>query len=214
MTYQNPQGRIEGFEVTNHRARMSGYWDVTDVEDDQISLDRVVVLIVAARSEGVAFKITDTGDVDATRVLRVSDAVPLTGDLRERAIQMLADRADPNQEALQFPGAPPSLAAPAAPPASSPALAPSQVKSPSTPVQASTSSAAGPSPSGSSGSDVVDDDPLEDNQDPGGPPAYSDPTVVDHNEEEDPAGSLGSVYPPGHVGKDKHLARFLEDDTP
>lgn len=194
MSYQNPQGRIEGFDVTTHKARLAGWWDVSDDEDTQISLDRVVVMVVAARSESVVHKITDEGDVVSGRVLKISDAVPLSGRLREQAIQMLADHVDPNQASLSFPGpqAQPQVAATVQP--QGPALTPSLVNSPPPGVDPLTGS--------------IDDD--EDDDEEVHVRASSGTSDVEAND--DSVGAVGSVYPDGHVGKDKHLARFLGED--
>lgn len=80
---------FDGHEISLHQARFSGRFDVAEEEADRFRMDRVVVLIVAARSDGADFKVLDSGDVRRTATLKVDDARLLEGDMREQAIRYL-----------------------------------------------------------------------------------------------------------------------------
>lgn len=103
--------KIEGLGVDIHQARFTGTFDVTEEDDDSLGLDSVVILLVAARSGQIQHTIRDSGDVVAKRVLKVSDAVPLTGEAREEAIRRMTSRQDTNQGSFDWGMSPGALEA-------------------------------------------------------------------------------------------------------
>ncbi len=103
------QNRIEGLGVDIHQARFTGTFDVSEEDDTSLGLDSVVILLVAARSGQIQHTIRDSGDVVAKRVLKVAEAVPLTGEAREQAIQQMTNRIDPNQGSFEWTMSPGSL---------------------------------------------------------------------------------------------------------
>lgn len=100
---------IEGLGVDIHQARFTGIFDVTEDDDRALSLDRVVVFLVAARSGKIEHTIRDNGDVVAKRILKVTDAMPLTGEVREQALGQLGNRTDPNQLSFGWPSQEPEV---------------------------------------------------------------------------------------------------------
>lgn len=103
--------KIEGLGVDIHQARFTGTFDVTEEDDDSLGLDSVVILLVAARSGQIQHTIRDSGDVVAKRVLKVSDAVPLTGEAREEAIRRMTSHQDTNQGSFDWGMSPGALEA-------------------------------------------------------------------------------------------------------
>lgn len=134
------QSQIEGLGVDRRQARLMGTFEISDDDDRDLSLDRVVVMVVAGRSIKVEHSVLETGDVVSRRVVKVSDIMPLVGDMRDEAIRQLSRRADPNQGVLDWSEPQPQpqpqrqIEAEAAPaltvPASSPTETPSDVWSP------------------------------------------------------------------------------------
>lgn len=97
------QSQIEGLGVDRRQARLMGTFEISGDDDRDLSLDRVVVMIVAGRSTKVEHSVLETGDVVSRRVVKVSDIMPLTGDMRDEAIRRLSRRSDPNQGVLDWP---------------------------------------------------------------------------------------------------------------
>lgn len=100
MSYS--QGQIEGLGVDRRQARLMGTFEISDDDDRDLSLDRVVVMIVAGRSTKIEHSVLETGEVLSRRVVKVSDVMPLVGDMRDEAIRRLSRHADPNQGVLEW----------------------------------------------------------------------------------------------------------------
>lgn len=93
------QQRFDGFDVSLHGAKFTGTFDLDEEDAKGLSLDRVVVFLVAARLGRAQVETTKEGDVKRTNTFVVNEVGMLEGDLREQAIQYLAF---PDQGVLDF----------------------------------------------------------------------------------------------------------------
>jgi hypothetical protein len=91
--------RFDGFEVNVYEGKLTGGFEMDDVQAEKLSLDRIAVFVVAARLGKAQIEATKDGDVKRTNTFVVSELQILEGDLRDQAIQYLAM---PNQGVLEF----------------------------------------------------------------------------------------------------------------
>lgn len=90
----NGQERADGLSVSKWRLRFSGLHDLEIEDAELMSLDRVVLFLVATRAGKYEVAALDNGDVRRTNVAAVSDYLILTDEMRERAISALANGTD------------------------------------------------------------------------------------------------------------------------
>lgn len=104
--------RFDGFEIDRYEATLQGWFEV---QPDDVSLnmqaDRTVVMLVMARSHREAKDIKANADVVWQRMLKVQDAVVLSGPMREQALGFLESRSDQ----MSFDWDPQAASSPAAP---------------------------------------------------------------------------------------------------
>ena len=93
------QQRFDGMEVNIYEGKLTGTFELDDVKASAMNLDRVVVFIVAARLGKAQVEPTKDGDIKRTNTFVVSELEILEGELRNQAIQYLAD---PSQGVLDF----------------------------------------------------------------------------------------------------------------
>jgi hypothetical protein len=96
MTYQQ---RFDGMEINVYEGKLTGSFELEDVQATNMNLDRVVVFVVAARLGKAQVEPTKDGDIKRTNTFVVSELQILEGELRDQAIQYLAM---PNQGVLDF----------------------------------------------------------------------------------------------------------------
>lgn len=98
--------QVDGFPVEKFKCRVSGTIEITEAEGTAMPLDRIVVMLVAARSDNYVPKlIEEDGTAMITRVVKLEHLALLEGDMREMALQALIT-GDNNalQGSLEFPG--------------------------------------------------------------------------------------------------------------
>lgn len=93
------QMRFDGFDVNVFEGKVSGKFEMDDVQAGKLGLDRVVIFVCAARLGKAQVETTGEGDIKRTNTFAVSDVRMLEGEMREQAIRFLAD---PLQETLDF----------------------------------------------------------------------------------------------------------------
>lgn len=97
--------QVDGFLVEKFKCRVSGTIEITEEEGKAMPLDRIVVMLVAARSDNFVPKIVEAdGTAMLTRVLRLEHLALLEGDMRESALQaLITGDANSLQNSFEFP---------------------------------------------------------------------------------------------------------------
>lgn len=93
------QQRFDGFEVNVFEGKLTGGFEMDELQANKLSLDRIAVFVVAARLGKASVEATKEGDVKRTNTFVVSELQILEGELRDQAIQYLAM---PNQGVMEF----------------------------------------------------------------------------------------------------------------
>jgi hypothetical protein len=93
------QARFDGFEVNVYEGKLTGGFELDELQAAKLNLDRIAVFVVAARLGKAQVEAMKDGDVKRTNTFVVSELQILEGELRDQAIQYLAM---PNQGILEF----------------------------------------------------------------------------------------------------------------
>lgn len=84
------QLRFDGFEINVFEGRISGNFELDDLQAAKLGLDRVVVFVIATRLGKAEVSTSSDGDVKRRNTFTVSEARILEGDQRDQAIRFLA----------------------------------------------------------------------------------------------------------------------------
>lgn len=84
--------QIQGHQIDKVKGRFTGTID--EVDDEIFKFDRMVVMLVVARTSVGSIDPKDDGEIHAVMKIKVSDMQALEGDLRDQAIAYLAHGAD------------------------------------------------------------------------------------------------------------------------
>jgi hypothetical protein len=255
---------VDGFPVEKFKCRVSGTVEIAEEDGTAMRLDRVVVMLVAGRSDQYIPKIIEEdGTALVTRVVKLEHLALLEGDIREIALQALVTN-DQNalQGALEFPNSDqPALQKTVDETTgeivSAPVAAYAQPPEPVDPEgtlqelkatrpHGTSEPTGGTAPTGDEDFEYYDVPVAQDtgtisepivvghvrggesrtasNGDPSDGPragkvSYADLQAIGPDtpagSPDSPAGErVGSIYPPGHKGRDEELRRFFDEDDP